>query len=41
MQVRWRPPNPLNSEADAFGCLVWCVVVIAVIVAVVLVARAV
>lgn len=40
MQVRWLPPNPLKSENDAFGCLVWCVVVIAAIVAVVLIIRA-
>ncbi len=40
MRLRWHPPNPLKSEGDAFGCLVWCVVVIAVIVAIVLIARA-
>lgn len=40
MQIRWLPPNPLKSEAGAFGCLVWCVIVIAAIVAVVLIIRA-
>jgi hypothetical protein len=40
MQIRWLPPNPLKSEADAFGFLVWCVVVIAAIVALVLIIRA-
>jgi hypothetical protein len=33
--------NPLRSEADAFRVLVWVVVVIAVIVGVVLIVRAV
>jgi hypothetical protein len=33
--------NPLRSEADAFRTLIWVVVVVAVIVAIVLVARAV
>jgi len=32
--------NPLRSEADAFRTLIWVVVVVAVIVAIVLVARA-
>ena len=40
MQIRWLPPNPLKSEADAFGCLVWSVIVIAIIVAIVLIIRA-
>ncbi len=34
------PPNPLRSEADAFGFLLWFVGAVAVIVAVVLVAQA-
>jgi hypothetical protein len=33
--------NPLRSEADAFRVLVWVVVVVAVIVGVVLIVRAV
>jgi hypothetical protein len=32
--------NPLRSEAEAFRALVWVVVVVAVIVALVLIARA-
>ena len=32
MQIRWRPPNPLRSEADAFGFLLWFVGAVAVIV---------
>jgi hypothetical protein len=39
--VRWYPPNPIRSEADAFGFLVWFVIVVAIIVAIVLIARAV
>jgi hypothetical protein len=39
--VRKRPPNPLRSEADAFGFLIWFVVAVAIIVAVILIARAV
>jgi hypothetical protein len=35
-----RPPNPLRSEADAFRFLIWFVALVAVIVVVVLVARA-
>jgi len=35
-----RPTNPLRSEADAFRFLLWFVAAVAVIVAVVLVARA-
>jgi hypothetical protein len=35
-----RPPNPLNSEADAFGCLLWALAAIAVVVIVVLVIKA-
>jgi hypothetical protein len=34
------PPNPLRSEADAFGFLLWFVGAVAVIVVVVLVAQA-
>jgi len=33
------PPNPLRSEADAFGFLLWFVGAVAVIVVVVLVAQ--
>jgi hypothetical protein len=38
--LRLRPPNPIRSEADAFGFLLWFVVLVAVIVAVILIARA-
>jgi hypothetical protein len=38
--IRKYPPNPLRSEADAFGFLVWFVIAVAIIVAVVLIARA-
>jgi hypothetical protein len=34
------PPNPISSEAGAFGFLVWFVAVVAVIVIVVLVIEA-
>jgi hypothetical protein len=34
------PPNPLRSEADAFGFLLWFVGAVAVIVVIVLVIRA-
>ncbi len=34
------PPNPLRSEADAFAFLLWFVAAVAVIVAIVLIARA-
>jgi hypothetical protein len=34
------PPNPLSSEAGAFGFLVWFVAVVAVIVIIVLVIEA-
>ena len=34
------PPNPLSSEAGAFGFLVWFVAIVAVIVIVVLVIEA-
>lgn len=39
--MRKRPPNPIRSEADAFGFLIWFVVAVAVIVAIILIARAV
>jgi hypothetical protein len=38
--VRKRPPNPLRSEADAFGFLLWFVVAVAVIVVIVLLIEA-
>ena len=38
--MRWYPPNPIRSEADAFVFLVWFVIVVAIIVAIVLIARA-
>jgi hypothetical protein len=38
--MRLRPPNPLRSEADAFGFLLWFVVAVAVVVVIVLVLRA-
>jgi hypothetical protein len=38
--VRKRPPNPLRSEADAFGFLIWFVVAVAIIVGAILIARA-
>jgi len=34
------PPNPIRSEANAFGCLIWGVAVVVLTVAVVLVIRA-
>jgi hypothetical protein len=34
------PPNPIRSEADAFGFLVWFVAAVAVIVVVVLIIEA-
>jgi hypothetical protein len=34
------PPNPLRSEADAFGFLVWFVAAVAVIVVIILLIRA-
>jgi hypothetical protein len=39
--LRKHPPNPLRSEADAFAFLIWFAVIIAVIVAIILIARAV
>jgi len=38
--VRRHPPNPLRSEADAFGFLLWFVAAVAVIVVIVLVIEA-
>jgi hypothetical protein len=38
--LRLRPPNPIRSEADAFGFLIWFVILVAIIVAVILIARA-
>ena len=40
MKPRLIPPNPLRSEAAAFGFLVWFVCVVAVIVVIVLIAQA-
>jgi hypothetical protein len=40
MKPRLIPPNPLRSEAAAFGFLVWFVCVVAVIVVIVLIAEA-
>jgi hypothetical protein len=34
------PPNPLRSEADAFGFLLWFVAAVAIIVVIVLIIRA-
>lgn len=39
--MRKHPPNPLRSEADAFGFLLWFVAAVAVIVVIVLVIEAV
>ena len=39
--MRLRPPNPLRSESAAFGFLLWFVAWVALIVVVVLIARAV
>ena len=36
MKPRLTPPNPLRSEADAFGFLVWFVCLVAAIVVIVL-----
>ncbi len=38
--MRRHPPNPLRSEADAFGFLLWFVGAVAVIVVIVLLIRA-
>ena len=40
MRFPRRPPNPLNSEADAFGCLLWALAGIAIVVVIVLIAQA-
>jgi hypothetical protein len=40
-RISLTPPNPLRSEAGAFGFLVWFVCVVAVIVVLVLLIRAV
>jgi hypothetical protein len=40
MKLRLTPPNPLRSEADAFGFLVWFVCVVAAIVVIVLIIQA-
>ena len=40
MKSRLIPPNPLRSEADAFGFLVWFVCVVAAIAVVVLIIQA-
>ena len=40
MKPRLIPPNPLRSEADAFGFLVWFVCVVAAIVVIVLIIQA-
>jgi hypothetical protein len=39
--LRKHPPNPLRSEADAFVFLIWFAVIVAVIVGIILIARAV
>jgi hypothetical protein len=40
MRLRLTPPNPLRSEAGAFGFLIWFVCVVAAIVAIVLILEA-
>lgn len=40
MKPRLTPPNPLRSEADAFGFLVWFVCLVAAIVVIVLIVQA-
>jgi hypothetical protein len=40
MKLRLTPPNPLRSEADAFGFLVWFVCLVAAIAALVLIIQA-
>ncbi|HLH67166.1 MAG TPA: hypothetical protein VKV27_15860 [Solirubrobacteraceae bacterium] len=34
------PPNPIRSEASAFGCLIWGVCVVALVIGIVLAVRA-
>ena len=41
MKVPLTPPNPIRSEAGAFGFLIWFVALVAVIVVVVLIVQAV
>ncbi len=41
MKVPLTPPNPIRSEAAAFGFLLWFVALVAVIVVVVLIVQAV
>jgi hypothetical protein len=40
VKVRLTPPNPLRSEADAFGFLVWFVAAVALVAVVVLIIQA-
>ena len=40
MKPRLTPPNPLSSEAGAFGFLIWFVCVVAAIVVIVLILQA-
>jgi hypothetical protein len=40
-RLRLRPPNPLRSESDAFGFLIWFVCVVAVILVIVLIIQSV
>jgi hypothetical protein len=40
MKLRLTPPNPLRSEADAFGFLMWFVGLVAVIAVIVLIIQA-
>ncbi len=41
MKVPLTPPNPIRSEAAAFGFLLWFVALVAVVVVVVLIIQAV
>jgi hypothetical protein len=40
MRLRLTPPNPLRSEADAFGFLLWFVCLVAAIVVIALIIQA-
>lgn len=40
MKLRLTPPNPLRSEADAFGFLVWFVCLVAIVAVIVLLLQA-
>jgi hypothetical protein len=40
LKLRLTPPNPLKSEAGAFGFLIWFVCVVAAIVVIVLIIQA-